>query len=176
MIPFHELGKKAHEVNQANGWEVFTPDDWGNNVSVLKLCAHMALIHTEITEAEEAVETNDRDNLREEIADIAIRAASISHGLGVDLEYNVGFHAKRLEIPDCELDIPKGLRAIHKATSHATEAIRKQDAGGLLVQLVTILLHTAALSHTVGSDLSAEMEKKIAKNATRGERHGGKAI
>lgn len=136
----------------------------------------MALIHTEITEAGEAVENNDPTNLREELADIAIRAASIAYGLGIDLDYNLNRRASELGVPTTKLDMPNGLLKLHKATSHATEAIRTQDAAGFITQLAIVLLTTAAIASTIGCDLQAEMEKKIAKNATRGERHGGKAI
>jgi NTP pyrophosphatase (non-canonical NTP hydrolase) len=174
MIPFHELGEKAHKVNKANGWEIFTPDDWTN---VLKLCAHTALIHTEITEAAEALEDNDLTNLREELADVAIRVSSIAHGIGAKLQHNFAHPSPEFtEVPTTELDISKGIMQLHKATSHATEAVRKQDSAEFIIQLIIILLHTAALSKAIGSDLAAEMDKKIEKNASRGHKHGGKAI
>ena len=175
-VPFAELGEKAYTVNRNNGWDVFTPQDWGNDVSVLKLCANIALVHREIAEADEAVSANDIVELREEIADVAIRTASIAHGLGIDIDFNVKSYREELQIPFHELDIMRGLMELHKVTSHATEAVRSKDAGKLVASLMGILLHSAAISQTIGSNLAAEMEKKIEKNASRGHKHGGKAI
>ncbi len=86
-----ELGQEAHEINAANGWEVFSPSDW--NQHILKnlnatrfLMTHMALVHSEVSEASEAVRHHDRENFDEELADVMIRVASIAHGLDVNLE------------------------------------------------------------------------------------------
>jgi NTP pyrophosphatase (non-canonical NTP hydrolase) len=51
-----------------------------------KLCTHMALVHSEVSEATEAVRHRDRQNFDEELADVVIRVASIAHGLGTDLD------------------------------------------------------------------------------------------
>lgn len=52
----------------------------------LKLCTHMALVHSEVSEATEAIRHRDRVNFDEELADVVIRVASIAHGLGTDLD------------------------------------------------------------------------------------------
>lgn len=52
----------------------------------LKLCTHMALVHSEVSEATEAIRHRDRANFDEELADVVIRVASIAHGLGTDLD------------------------------------------------------------------------------------------
>ena len=46
----------------------------------------MALVHTEVSEATEAVRHRDAENFREELADTIIRVASIAYGMGLDLE------------------------------------------------------------------------------------------
>lgn len=51
-----------------------------------KLCTHMALVHSEVSEATEAIRHRDRENFDEELADVVIRVASIAHGLGTDLD------------------------------------------------------------------------------------------
>jgi NTP pyrophosphatase (non-canonical NTP hydrolase) len=88
MQTLETIGAKAHEINARNGWEVFTSDDWRpfDNPNVPKLCTHMALVHTEVAEATEAVRHRDAENFREELADIIIRVASIAFGMGLDLE------------------------------------------------------------------------------------------
>lgn len=51
-----------------------------------KLCTHMALVHSEVSEATEAIRHRDRENFDEELADVIIRVASIAAGLGSDLD------------------------------------------------------------------------------------------
>lgn len=88
-----EIGEEAHAINANNGWEVFKPHDWPGHSQetrqVQKCCAHMALVHTEVSEATEAIRKIDFPNFREELADIIIRVASIAHGLGISLDDEV---------------------------------------------------------------------------------------
>ena len=51
-----------------------------------KLCTHMALVHSEVSEATEGVRHRDRETFDEELADVVIRVASIAYGLGTDLD------------------------------------------------------------------------------------------
>lgn len=84
-----DIGREAHEINAGNGWEVFKPTDWpadGDLEKVRFIGTHMALVHSETSEALEAVRHRDRPNFDEELADVIIRVASIAHGLGTDLE------------------------------------------------------------------------------------------
>lgn len=85
----NEIGRIAHDINTGNGWDTFSPSDWpgdGESEKVRFVCTHLALVHTEVSEATEAVRHRDRENFDEELADIAIRLASIAHGLGTDLD------------------------------------------------------------------------------------------
>lgn len=92
-MKINEIGRMAHHINFNNGWEVMRPEMWNiqNQPPFLRddlryLCTHMALVHTEVAEATEAIRNHDRDNFDEELADVVIRVASIAHGLGTDLE------------------------------------------------------------------------------------------
>ena len=88
------LGEKAHMINLLNHWEGFYHDSWpepSDSSEQLRskihfLCTHMALTHSEVSEAVEAVRNLDKDNFNEEMADIVIRVVSIAFGLGIDLE------------------------------------------------------------------------------------------
>ncbi len=95
----NELGREAHEINISNGWEVFKtgdfplahapilhPDVIADKLRVYFILAHMGLIHSEVSEATEAIRHRDRENFDEELADVIIRVASIAHGLGTDLD------------------------------------------------------------------------------------------
>lgn len=88
----NEIGKEADSINASNGWETFTDHDFiGNSraLNVQKLCTHMALVHSEVSEATEAIRNRDHDNFSEEMADVVIRVASICHGLGIDLDFEI---------------------------------------------------------------------------------------
>lgn len=95
----NEIGRIAHDINTGNGWETFKPSDWpadqnqvtnpeavNDKAKVRFVCTHMALVHSEVSEATEAIRHRDRANFDEELADIVIRVASIAHGLGTDLD------------------------------------------------------------------------------------------
>ena len=85
-----EIGRKAHAINGANGWEVFSPTDWPTTIDdrdkIHFVCTHMSLVHAEVSEATEAVRHLDKPHFTEELADVVIRAVSIAHGLGLDLD------------------------------------------------------------------------------------------
>jgi NTP pyrophosphatase (non-canonical NTP hydrolase) len=93
-MSLNKIGQVAHDINSGNGWDVFYPHFWPKpeeedaqkERDVLLLCAHMALIHSEVSEATEAVRVADKKNFAEEMGDTIIRVASICHGLGIDLE------------------------------------------------------------------------------------------
>lgn len=88
-MDINELGRTAHTINAANGWDVFSPDGFprdGEKEKVRFLGTHMALVHSEVSEATEAIRHRDEENFREELADVVIRVASIAAGLGIDLD------------------------------------------------------------------------------------------
>jgi NTP pyrophosphatase (non-canonical NTP hydrolase) len=92
MTPLFDLGREAHQTNTANGWDVFHPADWpmdGEKGKVRFVLTHMALIHTEVSEATEAVRHRDAANFAEELADILIRVTSVAYGLGINLDETV---------------------------------------------------------------------------------------
>lgn len=88
-MTINDIGREAHEINEGNGWETFTPEGFSSEMDSPKvrfLLTHMALVHSEVSEATEAVRHWDRENFDEELADVIIRVVSIAHGLGTDLE------------------------------------------------------------------------------------------
>ena len=88
----NDIGAEAHAINMSNGWDVFSREDWpadGEKDKVRFLCTHLALFHTEVSEATEAVRHRDKDNFEEELADVVIRVASVAHGLGIDLDARI---------------------------------------------------------------------------------------
>ncbi len=60
-----------------------------------KLCTAMGLIHSEVSEALEAIRNRDYENFKEELADVFIRLIDCSHGMRIDLAQAI---TKKLEI------------------------------------------------------------------------------
>lgn len=82
VASFDRLSEDILEVNNSNGWDVTTPKCWDD---CNKLATKIALIHSEASEALEAIRHGDADNFLEEMADIVIRVADMTAGLGFPL-------------------------------------------------------------------------------------------
>lgn len=79
-----DLGSEIVEINDANGWNVTTPETWDEE-NKYRIPAILALIHSEISEALEAYRHGDRAGFDEEMADALIRIVDMTHGLGIDI-------------------------------------------------------------------------------------------
>lgn len=95
----NDLAFVINHINRENGWNVIRPEEWkkGEELSqeaVYHLGTIIALIHSEVSEALEAVRHNDRDNFNEELADIIIRVLDCAGGLGIDIDGEI---QKKLE-------------------------------------------------------------------------------
>lgn len=77
-----ELGERILRINAENGWDVATPIDCDNP---RKLAVNITLIHSEVSEATEALRKGDQGGFTEELADVIIRTLDTATGLGVDL-------------------------------------------------------------------------------------------
>lgn len=77
------LAAEINTINRANGWKVVTPEEWDDDY---KLGTILALIHSEVSEALEAIRHRDRDNFEEELADVLIRVLDVAGGLGIDID------------------------------------------------------------------------------------------
>jgi NTP pyrophosphatase (non-canonical NTP hydrolase) len=69
------MQKKIHQNAVDHGW-------WDGVRTIPEL---LVLLHSEVSEALEAYRNNDRENYREELADIAIRLLDTAEGQGIDL-------------------------------------------------------------------------------------------
>lgn len=60
--------------------------------------------------------------------------------------------------------------------AEAMEALRKNDRANFEEELADTLIRILDTAHGLGIDMDAVVAAKLAKNRTRGFRHGGKAV
>lgn len=156
-----DMQAEVREVNEANGW--FD--------SERPFSADIALLHTEVSELFEAMLNNDEENVGEEFADIFIRLLDTADRYGHDLSGNIS-------IPHgAELLFAPGVSYLRLWIDRAYEAWRKignawhVKVGSEFKCLLSLVMTSAALMDV---DLVAEFDKKMARNRTRGYRHGNK--
>lgn len=155
-----DMQAEVREVNTLNGW--FD--------SARPFSADIALLHSEVSELHEGMRKGDRANIAEEFADIFIRLLDTAERMDTALagEASIPHGAEHLYAP--------GIGHIHQFISRAYEAYRKYGAGHPAIanelRLVLSLVMTSAA--LIDIDLIAEFDKKMAKNRTRGYRHGNK--
>ena len=97
-MEINKLCKDAHENALAHGfWEdvkwlpllkaSFTDEKLAINVNAVS--TRLMLIVGEVAEAQEGLRENDRDNFREELADVCIRVFDLCGGLDINLEFEI---------------------------------------------------------------------------------------
>ncbi len=77
---------------------------------------------------------------------------------------------------DDKYKIPSILALIHSEVSEALEAFRKNDAINFQEELADVLMRVLDCAGGLGIDIDAAVQAKLAKNRTRGYRHGGKRV
>lgn len=81
--------------------------------------------------------------------------------------------------PECWQDrykIPAVIALIHSEASEALEAFRKDDRANFEEELADTVIRVLDLTAGLGIDIDAAVTAKLAKNRTRGYRHGGKRV
>lgn len=105
-----------------------------------------------------------------------LRSPAPLAALGVEIrEVNVsnGWNVPTQEDWDDPHRIPTFLCLIHSEASEALEGFRIDDRENVAEELADVLIRVLDLSHGLGIDMDAEVAAKLAKNRTRGIRHGG---
>ena len=72
--------------------------------------------------------------------------------------------------------VPTILALIHSEVSEALEAFRHNDHENFGEELADILIRVLDCAPGLGIDIDREVQQKLAKNRTRGFRHGGKRV
>jgi len=82
----NDLANQAMEIVKQNGWDVIKESDWEDTY---KIPALLALIGSEVSEALEAFRKNDKENFKEEMTDILIRAVDMASIFDPDIEQTI---------------------------------------------------------------------------------------
>jgi NTP pyrophosphatase (non-canonical NTP hydrolase) len=92
------------------------------------------------------------------------------------------------DVPDVVATIPEKIALMHSELSEALEEFRKPDfvptkiyfadakPEGFAIELADAVIRIADLCGALGIDLNDALERKMAFNLTRPQRHGGKRI
>ena len=88
-----QVARKVNEINRGNGWDIPTRLCFRDDPKLLS--SHLALVHSEVSEALEALRAQDISNFAEELADVVIRVMNIADGVGISIGFEV---LRKLEI------------------------------------------------------------------------------
>lgn len=92
------LGLAAWLIAEESGWHATLTYP----ISIERVMTNLVLIHSEVSEAVEAVR-KDPDHLGEELADVIIRVVELAHTLGITLDSRVvekmRKNRERLDVP-----------------------------------------------------------------------------
>ena len=87
----NRIAQDAYDVAEESGWHKIEPytDAWDEHPALSgytpqHLLANLALIHSEVSEAVEAVR-KDPTHIGEELADVLIRTLELAYMLGIDI-------------------------------------------------------------------------------------------
>lgn len=156
-----------------------------------------ALMHTELTEAHEAIdeghdelyigENGKPEGLPAEAADLVIRVCDVTKALGLELyrsdedwwtkaknmrpAYEIQRQPDEHAMQQCAV---LWLARVRQYVDQATEAARVDDWTRYADQLTFAVLYTASIVAGFGHDLTAAITVKMRYNKTRSHRHGGK--
>lgn len=189
------LQEEIYRVNVANGW--FDPD------KPRSFADDIALIHSEISEAFEAYRswgmkdmTGDPkegqtlakpEGVGSELADVLVRVLDTAKRYDVSGEdFDKVMAEAETDIANEEYEFLQVLdnlsfgtiiAFLHRTTSSAVASIVDTPKHPVLKEsLLDIFATLYVASKATGIDLIAETERKVAFNATRGYRHGGKLV
>lgn len=87
-----------------------------------------------------------------------------------------GWEVLRPEEWDDPRRVPAIIALIHSEASEALEGFRHRDKANFAEELADVLIRVLDCAGGLGIDLDDEVRKKLAKNRTRGFKHGGKVI
>lgn len=158
----NELSKAIYAINQANGWQVPTKEDWKdlNNDNIIP--QKLVLIHSEVSEALEWY-----------------RQAGKAGWKLDDRVYTIKELEKKFpNLQEHYSDQPKwgGSTALEMLTGELPYYHDSDIHKEFGIDLVDIIVRVLSLAHGLGIDMDILMTEKLEKNKKRGYKHGNQKI
>jgi NTP pyrophosphatase (non-canonical NTP hydrolase) len=72
--------------------------------------------------------------------------------------------------------VPGVLALVHSEVSEALEAFRKDDKANFIEEMADVVIRVLDCTEGLGMDIESAIHAKLAKNRTRGYKHGGKRV
>lgn len=194
MLTIRQIQEQAYATACEKGWhdrplQSATPEPLSARVDHDRVLAKHALMHTELTEAQDCIDADDLpmyvedgkpEGFSVEAVDLIIRVADTTAALGLPLDINfdrIGGMRPAIEIRQSAENYTTALLWIGRVRcmiDQATEAARVDDWAEYVRHLGNAVLYTASIVVGLECDLEAALTAKMAYNKTRPHRHGGK--
>lgn len=162
---FNRVAGDANDTAKAKGF-------WDPGVASTPLATKLALVHTEIAEATEALldasNPKQKELIAGELADVVIRIADLS--VAQDIPISQGFTSSDRVTTGGRLE--HGMLILHDRVAKATEAGRREDFRTLSHHLAQAVLTCESMCISLGRPLDVAVEAKLEINRGRPTRHG----
>lgn len=174
MDDLNKLASEIRSINASNGWNIFMEKD--ADLNDYKVPAILALIHSEITEAVEALDCHQQEGIIEELADVEIRLLDYIGGYD-SVDFNLAvqqFQAENHEqaIPSIEDELLNH----HTIVSHMLEAYRKEGVPQIVYHAARLYTRNRMFAECFTDKFDDVIAAKLDKNRGRGWRHGGRRV
>ena len=168
---WNSVADYIHGVNVTKGF-------WPENVADRNVGEALCLIHSEISEAFEAVVTGDQDDkipeysgFSAEIADTMIRVLDLGGALGADFDTINWYDTEGVVTVSPFTSVVEDLLVAHLLVSRALEHDRKGRREDMLAELVSLFAYCMELLYKHGIPLAVIFDK-VAYNIGRPFKHG----
>lgn len=166
------LGAEILDINRANGWNVTTPEQFGEEFessAEYALPACLATVHRYLSEALEAYRKQDACGYSRAIDGATSILVDLGDADG-DFAVPLGFDSLT------NSKIPAVLALIHSEVSEALEGFVASDKDNFAEEMADVVIRVIDCTAGLGVDLGSAILAKLEKNRGRGFRHGGKVV
>jgi hypothetical protein len=170
-----EYADEAHEIAVSKGW-------WDNDRAIINA---VSLIHTEITEAYDALGKEDMidgpDSVRMEMVDTALCIldlfGSTQHSIDYYLDELVVVDEVETDLRQYSQNMVALIADMHQKVSHAMEVLRDKGTANNIAMChlaITFFIAYKTVEDILECDFAESLEAKMEINRDRDYRHGGK--
>lgn len=199
-----EIQKQIAEINTSKGRR----DDANNRTinDIEYVITKLALIHSEVSEAVEAVLNEDEFNFADELADVFIRTFDLADILNIEIDKaildKIKYSYSRVSLMSLQSiiaeyftkkDLRKNVKIkrklsenmdfifirsalIHRQISRAVESVRVANTLQFIDALACVIIETIELADLFEYNFDSLVTAKLVHNSSRSKKHGGKKV